>query len=42
MHELQNAVVHDAEPDTVTYNTVIVAYAIVANKFNKDANFKVK
>ena len=37
MHELQNTGVHAAAPDTVTYNTVIGAYARVANKVNKDA-----
>ena len=36
MHELQNTGVHDAAPDTVTYNTVIGAYARVTNKVNKD------
>ena len=35
MHELKNAGVHAAAPDTVTYNTVIGAYAIVSNKANK-------
>ena len=40
MHELQNAVVHDAAPYKVTYNTFIGVYAGFLNKFNKDAPFK--
>ena len=40
MHELQNAGVHAAAPDTVTYNTVIGAYARFSNKVNKDAPLK--
>ena len=40
MHELQNTGVHAAAPDTVTYNTVIGAYARFTNKVNKDAPLK--
>ena len=40
MHELKNVGVNSAAPDTVTYNTVIGSYAIVANKVNKDAPLK--
>ena len=35
MNDLQNPGAHYAAPYTVTYNTVIGAYARVANKVNK-------
>ena len=37
MNDLQNSGFHAAAPDTVTYNSVIGAYASVANKVNKYA-----
>ena len=40
MHEFQNAVVHTAAPDTVTYNTFILLYSWVSNKVNKYAPLK--
>ena len=40
MHKLKNEGVHDVTPDTVTYKTVVGAYARVANKFNKDDPLK--
>ena len=40
MHELKNAGVHAAAPDTVTYNTLIGEYLRVSKKFDKDAPLK--